>query len=115
MTASESTSEKRSSAPLISVIVPCYRQAKYLPDAVKSLIGQSYRHWECIIINDGSPDDTREVAAEQVRLDSRIRYVEQANGGCSSARNRGLTEANGDFVQFLDADDLLLPDKFASG
>ena len=98
--------------PLISVIVPCYRQAGYLPLAVASLREQTYQHWECIIINDGSPDDTREVAAALMRADSRIRCVEQENRGLPAARNRGLAESRGDFVQFLDADDLLLPNKF---
>ena len=100
--------------PLVSVIVPCYRQAKYLPRAVESLLEQKHRNWECIIVNDGSPDDTREVAAQLTRHDPRIRYVEQDNRGPGSARNRGLAEVRGDFVQFLDADDLLLPDKFAT-
>ena len=109
-----SAKAKRSADLLVSVIVPCYRQAKYLPRAIESLLEQKHRNWECIIVNDGSPDDTREVAAQLTRQDPRIRYVEQDNRGPGSARNRGLAEVRGDFVQFLDADDLLLPDKFST-
>lgn len=102
---------ERGGDPLVSVIVPCYRLASYLPEAVASLIGQTHEHWECIVVNDGSPDDTREVASALMRRDPRVRYIEQRNCGQSSARNRGLAEARGRFIQFLDADDLLLPHK----
>jgi glycosyltransferase involved in cell wall biosynthesis len=95
---------------LVSVIVPCYRLARYLPAMAESVIAQDYRTWECIIVNDGSPDETRAIATGLVRRDRRIRYVEQENGGPGSARNRGLAHAQGRFVKFLDADDLLLPE-----
>ncbi len=99
-------------SPVVSVIVPCYGQAKYLPESVQSVIDQTFGDWECIIINDGSPDNTREVALVLAAGDSRIRYIEQANGGVSRARNRGLDEARGRYIQFLDADDLIRPEKF---
>jgi glycosyltransferase involved in cell wall biosynthesis len=114
MTEATPVQVKQATEPLISVIVPCYRLARYLPEAVGSLIEQTHKHWECIVVNDGSPDDTREVAAELARRDARVRYIEQPNRGQSSARNRGLAEARGRFIQFLDADDLLLPHKLAT-
>jgi len=97
--------------PLVSVIIPCYRQAHFLPDAIGSLIAQSLGDWECIIINDGSPDNTREIALALATEDKRIRYIEQENRGLSGARNRGLKESKGTWIQFLDADDILLPEK----
>lgn len=97
---------------MVSVIIPCYNQAQYLPASVRSVMAQTYAEWECLVINDGSTDETREVALALAREDSRIRYVEQNNKGLSGARNRGIVEAAGQFFQFLDADDLLDPEKF---
>lgn len=102
----------RSGKPLISIIIPCYQQAQYLSEAVDSIHSQTYDNWECIIVNDGSPDDTREIGQALASSDDRIRYVEQPNKGTSAAKNRGLEEIQGEYVQFLDADDLLLPRKF---
>jgi glycosyltransferase involved in cell wall biosynthesis len=102
----------RTGSPLISVIVPCYNQARFLCDAIRSLQAQTYSHWECLIINDGSTDDTAHVAAALAATDSRVRLINQANRERSAARNRGLIEAQGQFIQFLDADDLLENDKF---
>lgn len=81
--------------PRISVIVPCYRQAQFLPEALASVQSQTFPDWKCIIVNDGSPDNTAAVAREWVRKDSRCRYIEKPNGGLSSARNCGLKEARG--------------------
>lgn len=97
--------------PLVSVIIPCFNQVCFLPEALQSVLQQTTAHWECIIVNDGSPDNTAEEARQWVARDSRFRYVEKLNGGLSSARNRGLDEARGDFIQFLDADDVLKPTK----
>ncbi len=97
---------------LISVIVPCYNQAQYLPETLDSVIAQTYVNWECIIVNDGSTDNTAEIAQRYCAKDSRFRYVEKENGGLSSARNAGLEEAKGDYIQFLDSDDLLSENKF---
>ena len=97
--------------PLISVIVPCFNQARYLPDCLDSVFAQTYPHWECIVVNDGSTDDTRQVALACASKDSRFRYVEQNNRGLSGARNRGLNEIRGSYVQFLDSDDAIGPEK----
>ncbi len=97
---------------LVNIIIPCYNQAQYLPDALQSIYLQSHKNWECLIINDGSTDLTEQVAIEWQRKDSRFRTINKRNGGLSSARNAGLAEAKGDYIQFLDADDVIHPDKF---
>ncbi len=97
---------------LISVIVPCYQQGCYLLEAISSLQTQSYINWEAIIVNDGSTDETDYIAKSLCAQDSRVQYVSKKNGGLSSARNAGLDIAKGQWIQFLDADDRLLPGKF---
>ncbi|MFD1601634.1 glycosyltransferase family 2 protein [Flavobacterium artemisiae] len=96
----------------VSIIVPCYNQAQYLSEALESILNQTYENWECIIVNDGSPDNTHEIAQEWLKKDKRFKYLFKENGGLSSARNAGLDIAEGDYVQFLDADDLIAPEKF---
>jgi glycosyltransferase involved in cell wall biosynthesis len=100
--------------PVVSVIMPCYNQGRFLADAVHSIVAQSYPAWECLIVNDGSTDDTRQIALELARVEPRIRYFEQTNCGLAAARNRGLDEACGDYIQFLDSDDEIRPEKFAA-
>lgn len=97
---------------LVSVIIPCYQQGCFLLDAISSLQAQTYSNWEAIIVNDGSSDDTDLLANRICKSDSRVQYISKQNGGLSSARNAGLDVARGNWIQFLDADDLLLPDKF---
>lgn len=89
----------------ISVIVPCYNQAQYLGECLESVLCQTFTDWECLIVNDGSPDHTKEVASKYLKLDTRFKYIEIENGGVSNARNIGIQEANGDFILPLDADD----------
>lgn len=98
-------------ANLVSIIIPCYNQAHYLPDTLASVLAQTYPNWECIIVNDGSPDNTGEVARKWLDEDNRFRYVYKENGGLSSARNAGLDAARGEYIQFLDADDAIHPEK----
>lgn len=93
--------------PLVSIIVPCYNQAQFLSEALQSVLDQTYSNWECIIVNDGSPDSTEVVAREWLSKDSRFKYIYKENGGLSSARNAGLKVIKGDYIQFLDADDVL--------
>lgn len=97
--------------PKVSIIVPCYNQARFLPDALDSLLVQTWTNWECIVVNDGSRDDTTDVATLYSQRDSRVRLIAQKNRGLSGARNRGLKEAKGEWIQLLDADDILLPGK----
>lgn len=100
--------------PQISVIVPCYRQAHLLAEAVASVQAQDMEDWELLVVDDGSPDDTASVAARLTAGDPRVKLIRTRNGGVSSARNAGLEAAAGRFVQFLDADDLLLSGKFSA-
>lgn len=96
----------------ISVVVPCYNQAVFLDDCINSLINQTYTNWECILVNDGSTDNTEEIALNWQKKDHRIKYIKKINGGLSSARNTGIQNVTGDFVQFLDCDDYLYNEKF---
>lgn len=100
-----------SSDSLISVIVACYNQGRFLNKSLDSLLKQSYTNWECFIINDGSTDETESIALEYCKKDKRFNYFFQSNKGVSSARNLGILKSNGEFIQFLDADDFIHPDK----
>ena len=92
---------------LVSIIVPCYNQAHFLNESLQSVMTQTYTNWECIIVNDGSPDNTKKVAKNWCDKDKRFRYLEKENGGLSSARNAGISISNGDFILPLDADDII--------
>lgn len=97
--------------PLVSIIVPCYNQAQYLPETLDSVLAQTYPNWECIIVNDGSPDNTEEIAKQYCNKDERFKYLWQRNSGVSVARNNGIALSKGDFLQFIDSDDVLELDK----
>ncbi len=97
--------------PLVSVIIPCYNQGEFLSFAFRSLQEQSLTQWECIVVDDGSTDNTAEVAESFIQADKRIRLIQQPNSGSAVARNKGLSVAEGEYIQFLDADDLLNSDK----
>jgi glycosyltransferase involved in cell wall biosynthesis len=92
---------------LVSVIIPCYNQDKYLSETLNSISNQTYTNWECIIVDDGSVDDSAKIAASFVSKDSRFIYIYKKNGGVSSARNLGINLAKGSYIQFLDSDDIL--------
>ncbi len=92
---------------LVSIIVPCYKQAHFLNEALNSVLNQSYTNWECIIVNDGSPDNTEEIAKSWTRADQRFKYFYQENGGLSSARNAGISMSKGELILPLDSDDIL--------
>ncbi|MGN7865294.1 glycosyltransferase family 2 protein [Chryseobacterium sp. 22458] len=91
----------------VSIIVPCYNHAKYLEECIESIKNQSYSNWECIIVDDGSTDDTQSVSRKLEN--EKIRYVYQENRGLSGARNTGIRNATGDYILPLDADDTLNP------
>lgn len=98
--------------PKISVIIPCYNQAHFLEQSLCSVLNQTCTSWECIIVNDGSLDNTEEIAQLWLQKDSRFEYIFKENGGLSSARNAGLKLAKGEYIQLLDADDIIKPTKF---
>ncbi|HLL73732.1 MAG TPA: glycosyltransferase [Pyrinomonadaceae bacterium] len=105
-------SKLSSSPPLISVIVPTYNYGKLIGQSLDSVRSQTYQHWECLVVDDGSTDHTSEVVKGYVKADSRIRYLKQDNRRQAAARNNGIQNSRGEYFQFLDADDLIEPKKF---
>lgn len=92
---------------LVTVIIPCFQQGRFLRECIESLQSQTYSNWEAIVVNDGSTDETEIVCNELIRNDYRIKYIHQENKGVASARNAGIPVAKGRFIQFLDPDDKL--------
>jgi glycosyltransferase involved in cell wall biosynthesis len=95
--------------PKVSVIIPAFNTARYIGDTLESVLAQSFRDYEVIVVNDGSPD-TPELEKVLLKYQDRIRYIKQENRGLSGARNAGIRNARGQFLAFLDGDDLWLPD-----
>lgn len=95
------------SSPLISVIVPVYNCEKYIDDCIQSIITQSYSPLEIILINDGSTDESALICDKYSSEYSYIETIHKLNGGVSTARNVGLENANGEYVMFVDGDDML--------
>ena len=93
----------------VSIIVPCFKQAEFLPETLDSVLAQTYQNWECVIVNDGSPDNTDEVVEQYLLQDHRFKYIKQENQGPSAARNNGIKGSCGEFILPLDADDLISP------
>ena len=98
---------------LVSVIIPTWNSATVLPETLRSLQAQTYRHFEAIIVDDGSTDDTVAVARRFCEADPRLRLVFQNHCGLSATRNAGLEQAHGEYIAFLDSDDVWLPEKLA--
>lgn len=95
--------------PLVSIIVPIYNAAQWLGEMLDSLQNQEYTRWEAILVNDGSTDDSAEICRLRALGDPRLKLVTKPNGGQSSARNLGISIANGDWLVFVDADDAMQP------
>ena len=95
---------------LFSVIIPVYKVEQYLRQCVDSVRYQNFEDIQIILVDDGSPDKCPEICDEYAALDSRIQVVHKANGGLSDARNCGMEKAKGDYLLFLDSDDILAPD-----
>jgi GT2 family glycosyltransferase len=95
--------------PLVSVIVPTFNRAYCLADAVNSVLAQTHRNVELIIIDDGSTDDTAQLVASRWGHETRVKYFQQANQGVTAARNQGINRATGDFIALLDSDDRWKP------
>ena len=92
----------------ISIIIPTYNSAQYICEAIESVLNQTYKDFEIIVVDDGSTDNTKEVIKPYL---NKIKYIYQQNSGPSAARNRGIKEAKGEYIAFLDADDIWLPQK----
>ncbi|MFA3783812.1 glycosyltransferase [Melioribacteraceae bacterium 4301-Me] len=97
--------------PLFTVIIPTYNHAQYLGAALDSLLAQTFRNWEAIIVNDGSTDNTKEVIEKYLLLDKRFRAIHKQNGGVASALNVGINNAKGEWICWLSSDDLFEPNK----
>ena len=93
----------------VSVIVPIYKVEKYLDRCVNSIINQTYKNLEIILIDDGSPDNCPKMCEDWAKKDNRIIVIHKQNGGLSDARNFGLDVAIGEYVTFVDSDDLISP------
>lgn len=98
--------------PLISVIVPIYNVEKYLNKCVESIVNQTYKNLEIILVDDGSPDNCPKMCDEWAEKDRRIKVIHKENGGVSSARNAGLDIVSGDYIGFVDPDDYIKPEMF---
>lgn len=96
--------------PSLTVVITCYNYGQYLPHALGSVLDQTCSDYEVVVVDDGSTDNTPEVMA-QYAADGRIRYIRQDNAGQPKAKNRGIAESHGEFIAFLDADDIWMPTK----
>lgn len=99
---------------LVSIIIPTYNREKYIAEALQSILQQSYTHWECIIVDDGSTDASKTIVDNFVKTDSRFQYVKRPNTypkGVNACRNYGITLSKGDYIAFCDDDDFWLPKK----
>lgn len=97
--------------PTVSVIIPSYNYAHLIAQTLESVRSQSYEEWECIVVDDGSTDNTEEVVAFYSKQDPRIRFIHQSNQRQAAARNTGIKNSAGAYLHFLDADDLIEPRK----
>ena len=98
--------------PKISVIVPVYNVEKYLRKCIESILNQTFREFELILVDDGSTDSSGKICDEYALKDSRIKVIHKENGGASSARNAGLDVAKGEYIGFVDSDDWIEMDMY---
>ena len=96
----------------VSIIVPIYNVEKYLPKCIESIINQTYKNLEIILVDDGSPDNCAKICDEYAKKDNRIKVIHKPNGGVSSARNAGLDIATGEYIGFVDPDDFIAPEMY---
>ena len=104
------TDKPNNEFPLVSIVVPIYNSASYLSRCLDSILKQTFTKWECILINDGSTDNSSEIAQNYVARDSRFGLYSQGNRGLSAARNLGLDHAKGKWLACVDSDDELQPE-----
>ena len=102
------------SNPLISVVIPIYNVENYLNECVDSVINQTYKNIEIILVDDGSPDNCPKICDEYAKKDNRIKVIHKKNGGLSDARNCGINQSNGEFIAFVDSDDYIEKDYLSS-
>jgi len=97
--------------PQVSIIIPAYNHENYISDCLDSVIKQTATDWECLVVNDGSTDNTKEIILSYTEKNLKIRMINQPNKGLAAARNKGLSEAKGDYIQFIDSDDVIKENK----
>ena len=97
---------------LISIVIPVYKAEQYLDQCISSVVNQSYRNLEIILVDDGSPDQCGKLCDEWAEKDKRIRVIHKENGGLSDARNAGLDIASGEYIGFVDSDDFVHPEMY---
>lgn len=93
--------------PVVSIIIPAYNASRFIRQCIESILNQDFHDWELIIIDDGSTDNTKKICEEYISTNRKIHLITQQNQGVSVARNKGLCISSGDFIMFIDADDLL--------
>ena len=96
---------------LVSIIIPVYNQEKYLAETLNSVLNQTYSNWECVLVNDGSTDNSVAILQPFLTQDNRFHFINSENKGVSHARNLALKQVKGDFILFLDGDDLIHSEK----
>ena len=96
---------------MVSIIMPVYNSEKYVSDAIESVCNQSYKNWELLIVNDGSTDQSSKIADDYAKKDSRIKVFHRNNEGVSMARNYALDKCNGNYITFIDSDDVYHPER----
>lgn len=100
--------------PLLSVIIPVYNVEKYIGRCLDSVISQTFTNWECIVVDDGSPDKSGIICDEYAKHDNRIQVIHKKNNGVGSARNDGISKARGRYLTFIDSDDTIEPETFST-
>jgi glycosyltransferase involved in cell wall biosynthesis len=96
---------------IVSVVITCYNQEKFISEAIESVLSQTYLSWQCLLVDDGSTDGSSVICQQYAAKDKRIEYIYQSNQGVSAARNKGFLHSKGKYIQFLDGDDFLRPEK----
>lgn len=99
--------------PMVSIIMPVYNAQRYLRETVESVMAQTFQEFEVLAVNDGSTDESLKILQEYAEQDERIRIIDKENSGVSDTRNVGIAQAKGEYLAFLDADDLLSPEYLA--
>lgn len=99
----------------VSILIPLYNAEKYICDTIDSVINQKYKNWECIIVNDGSTDNSEKIVFEKIKGNNKFKYLTEENGGPGKARNYAASVATGKYLLFLDADDIILDDYLLDG
>ena len=101
--------DKKFKQIIVSIIMPCYNQGKYIMEAINSVKSQTFTEWECIIVDDGSTDDSYIIAEKNIKNDERFILIKQNNMGVCIARNNAVKKASGKYILPFDADDILSP------